>query len=450
MKIKIGLEVHVQLSTKSKIFCSCPTESSAPNASTCEICLGFPGSKPSINREAIYKAIQMALALNCNISPITFFSRKSYFYPDLPKNFQISQYEIPIASSGKLDSINIRRIHLEEDPGRLIHQGSTTLIDYNRSGIPLIEIVTEPDFKSIEEVRVFLQKLTIILEYLNIYKRASEASLRTDANISIDENERVELKNINGIKEIERALNYEIKRQTLDPPLLQQTRSWDSEKGISILTRTKETEEDYGYIFEPDLPKIEISKELIKRLRSELPELADEKIKRFIKQYKLRKDDAEILASEILLADLYEKVARKINPVLASKWLIRELQRVLHYNKKELHEVELDETHMIELLNLIESKKITETVAQKILERLVVKPFSVIDYVKKEKLITLSDKSLIEKHCKEAIRETPKAVSDYKSGEKKALHYIIGKVMQKCKGAATPNEVTEILKKLIK
>ena len=243
-KLKIGLEVHTQLNTKSKIFCSCPTSGEEnPNTRVCEICTGMPGSKPVLNKEALHQTIKVALALNCKVSQEIFFSRKNYFYPDLAKNYQISQYEIPIGTNGRLENIRIRRIHLEEDPGALIHRGDTTLIDYNRSGIPLIEIVTEPDFKSPNEVRLFLKKLITILEYLSIYTRKSEATMKADANISTT-GEKVEIKNVTGLKEIERALEYEAIRQEKDPAKQQETRGWNPEKGITFLQRTKEEESD--------------------------------------------------------------------------------------------------------------------------------------------------------------------------------------------------------------
>lgn len=448
---KIGLEIHVQLNTKSKIFCHCATSGNdIPNTRTCVTCLGMPGSKPSLNKEVIMQALKIALALNCKISQEMFFSRKSYFYPDLTKNFQITQYEIPLATDGILDNIRIKRVHLEEDPGKLIHMNNTTLIDYNRSGVPLVEIVTEPDFKTSNEVRTFLNKLITILEYLDVYSRISEASLRADVNVSIPNGARVEIKNINGIKEVEKAIEYEIKRQEKDLPKEQETRAWDTIKQKTFLLRTKETEEDYGYIFEPDLTKIELPKDLIEKIKNELPELAFDKLNRFTKDFKIKEADAKALTSDILLADLFEKVSKKVNPELAAKWLRRELPRVLHYNKKTMKDVQIDETHMIELLNLLEKGQITNTTAQRIIEKLIEKPFSVIDYVKKENLIILNKEEELRKICSEVLKENPKALNDYKLGEQKALDFIIGKVMAKTKGTAEPNLVRKILLEIIK
>src|SRR3990167_7743751 len=297
-KFRCGIEAHIQLSTRSKTFCSCPTSGSEnPNTLVCPTCIGLPGSKPVLNKEAITQAIKVALALDCTISKETFFSRKNYFYPDLAKDYQISQYEIPIGTNRNLDGIRIRRVHLEEDPGALIHKENTCLIDYNRSGIPLIEIVTEPDFKSPNEVRLFLRNLITMLGYLNVYSRKNEATMKADANISTV-GAKVEIKNITGLREIERALEYEAGIQEREPSKKQETKRWDSESQKTTIMRTKETEDDYGYIMDSDLPKFEISKELISQLKSEIPELGLEKTSRFQKQYKLKKEDSEILRSE--------------------------------------------------------------------------------------------------------------------------------------------------------
>tara|TARA_Y100000034_G_C6906973_1_gene421195 strand:- start:3781 stop:5139 length:1359 start_codon:yes stop_codon:yes gene_type:complete len=450
--MKIGIEVHIQLPTQTKMFCRCKNPSTTtetePNTFTCENCLGLPGSKPVLNKEAVFQAIKLALALKCNINKESFFSRKTYFYPDLPKNFQITQYEIPIAENGFLKNIRIRRLHLEEDPGRLIHEGSSTLIDYNRSGIPLVELVTEPDFKSPAEVREFLKELLSLLAYLQIYTRTSEASLRTDANISTT-GERVEVKNITGLRDVEKALNYEAKRQQQEVTDIQQTRSWIPDKQITILTRTKETEEDYGYIFEPDLTKIEITQKQISNIKKSLPELATEKTKRFTKEYKIELEDAKTLTSELLLAELFEKTAQKISPKLAAKWLRREIPRVLNYNKKSIHDLEIDETHLIELLNLLETKQITENTAKKILEKLIEKPFRPSEYIKKQNLTVISKSSEIEKYCKESIKKNPQAVEDYKKGNENALNFLIGYVMKKTRGQASHEELIKIFKKLI-
>ena len=460
--IVIGLEIHCELNTKTKLFCSCPTHGSEePNTRTCPICLGHPGSKPVLNKKAVEFALKLCLALNCKISPELIFSRKSYFYPDMSKNYQISQYEIPLGKGGNLrlrdgKEIGIIRVHMEEDPASLIHpaglkESQYVLVDYNRSGNPLVEIVTEPELTSPDEARDFMKQLITVLDYLEIFD-INNGIIKADANISIRESgyKRIEIKNITGFREIERALLYEVKRQKEEAHKIEQeTMSWDSEKGITFSLRKKETEEDYGYIIDTDLVVTGIEDKWIKEIKKHMPELAQDKVKKFVEKYKIKKEDAEIIAIEKHLAEMFEKVAEEINPILAAKWLRRELVRVLNYNKKELHEVGLDEKHMIDLLKLVENKKITDNVASKLLEKLIEKPFDVKEHVKKEKLEAVSDIEELEKYCKEAIKENPKAVEDYKKGEKKALNYIVGKVMQKTKGKATPKEVNEIILKLI-
>lgn len=446
---KCGIEIHVQLLTKSKVFCSCPTTGSEePNTRTCEICTGMPGSKPVLNKEALNQAIKVALALNCKISKETFFSRKSYFYPDLSKNFQITQYEIPIGTNGSFENIRIKRIHLEEDPGALIHKGATCLIDYNRSGIPLIEIVTEPDFKSSNEVRLFLRKLITTLSYLNVYSRKNEATLKADTNISTT-GERVEIKNITGLKDVERALDYEEERQKNEKVTKQETRGWDSERGKTYILRIKETEEDYGYVYDGDLPKFEISNELISQIKSEIPELSIDKASRLQDQYNLKKEDAEILSSEKKLADIFEKVAEKIDPELAAKWLIRDLMKIIHYNKTTINEINLEVKHVIELLDLFQKNKITDNTAKELLIKLIKEPFSPKEYIKENKLEIVSGNS-IENLCREVIKENTKAIEDYKKGNEKSINFLTGMVMRKSKGTANPKEVEKIIKNLIK
>jgi len=464
--IVIGLEIHIELDTKTKLFCSCPTHGNEePNTRTCETCLGMPGSKPVLNKKAVEFALKLCMALNCEISPELIFSRKSYFYPDMSKNYQISQYEVPLGKNGSLKlrngkEIGIIRVHMEEDPASLVHphglkESQYVLVDYNRSGNPLVEIVTEPDLESPDEARDFMKQLITVLNYLEIFD-INAGIIKADANVSIKENDytRIEIKNITGFKEIERALVYEVSRQKEEAKhgkkIEHETRAWDSEKGITFSLRKKETEEDYGYIIDTDLVVIEINKKLIDEIKKFMPELAQDKARKFVQKHKIKKEDAEILAAEKELAEMFEKVAEEIEPILAAKWLRRELVRVLNYNKKELHEAEIDEKHMIDLLKLVENKKITDNVASKILEKLIEKPFDIKEYVKKEGLEAVSDISELEKYCKESIKENPQAVEDYKKGEKKALNFIIGSVMKKTKGKATPKEVNEIILGLIK
>lgn len=467
--IVIGLEIHTELDTKSKLFCSCVTkpknEKDIPNSRTCPICLGHPGSKPVLNKKAVDYALMLCLALNCEVAPELVFSRKSYFYPDMAKNYQITQYELPLGKNGKVKisddfQVGITRVHIEEDPASITYpktmiDSDYVLVDYNRSGNALCEIVTEPDMQSAEQARDFMKRLITILEYLKIFD-SKNGIIKADANVSIKESGyvRSEIKNITGFKDIERALNYEIERQKKlvkeGKKLKQETRAWDANFGITRDLRIKETEADYGYILDPDLVPVDITKAWVHDIKKKMPELAHNKIKKYIKDYKIKKEDAEILAAEQKLAEIFEKVALEIDPILAAKWLRRELVRVLNYNKKTINEVEIDEKRIVELLNLVESKKITETNAQKILEKLIEKPFDVNEYVKKENLSVISDSGELEKFCEEAIKENPKAVEDYKSGNEKSIDFLMGKVMQKTRGKADPKTVKELLIKKIK
>lgn len=464
--VVIGLEVHSELKTDSKLFCACPRiGSDLPNSRTCPTCLGHPGSKPVVNKKAIEYALKLALATNSKIAQEVIFSRKSYFYVDLSKNYQISQYEVPLATEGKLKlekgkEIGLIRIHMEEDPAALVHpagikESKFVLVDYNRSGDPLVEVVTKPDLTSPEEARDFMKQLITILEYLEIFD-VDNCIIKADANISIKESNytKAEIKNITGFKEIERALKYEVIRQKKEvnegKKLKQETRAWDSEKGITFSLRTKETAEDYGYIIDPDLVKIEITKEWVDKIKKEMPELAHEKLKKFTEEHGITEEMAKVISKDKQLAEMFEAVSIAINPELAAKWIRRELTRVLNYHKKKLSETEIKDIHMIDLLKLIEEKRITENVAQRIIEKLVENPFDVNEYIKKEGLEAVSDIKELEKICKEAIKESPKAIEDYKKGNKKALNFVVGIVMKKTKGKASPKEVNEILKLLIK
>lgn len=461
MKVIIGLEIHVPVNTvDTKLFCSCsqPDENAKPNTFCCPVCLGHPGSKPVVNKKVVESALRLGIALKSNISNKLIFSRKVYFYPDMNKNFQITQYEIPMASGGFIElnsgkKIKLTRAHIEEDPGSLIHRGAYCLVDYNRAGIPLIEVVTDPDLESPEEAREFLNKLITVVNYLGIYD-AAQSPLRADANISIQGHNRVEIKNITGFKEIESALQYEIARQKKEieegHEIHRETRGWDADKQVTYFQRSKEEEQDYGYIIDTDLVPIELDEKYLQEIKKSIPELAHDKVQRYIKEFKLNKEDAETIAAEYVLADLFEKVSKKIDPILAAKWLRRELVRVVEYNKLNLHDLEIDETHLIELLELIDKKQITERIGQKIMEMLVEKPFSPKEYVKQQGIKVVSGDKELEILCKEAIEQSKKAVDDYKSGNEKALFFISGTVMKKTKGQADIKKVNEILKKLLK
>ena len=446
VEVKIGLEVHCQLNTKSKLFCGCPNVfSTTPNISTCEVCLGHPGAKPFFNRESLRKALAVALALKCKINPKMMFSRKTYFYPDLPNNFQVTQYELPLAINGKLDNINIRRLHLEEDPGRLVRKEGFVLVDYNRSGTPLIETVTEPDFRNSEDAKQFLVKFVSMLEYLDVYYRSSEATLRCDVNVSINNGTRVEVKNVYGINEVKKVIEYEIERQQREKAV-QETRGWDEAKKLTYSMRLKESEEDYGYITEPNLPVYEITDKMIKDIK--LPELAHEKSLRYIKEYKLNKEDAEVIASDASLAQLFETAAKRINPDFAAKCLRRDLVKSINDSDKSLSEV--DGKQIITLISLLEKKQITDKVAKQMMDKLLKENFDVAEYIKKEDLTLVSSESELKKLCEEVVKENPKVVADYKAGKQESLNFLVGQIMRKSKGKASPEICKELLNGMIK
>ncbi len=459
--IVIGLEIHVELATESKLFCGCPTHGDdAPNSRTCEVCLGHPGSKPVLNKKAVEFAMKLALALNCNISQELIFSRKSYFYPDMAKNYQISQYEIPLGTKGSMNisgkKVGITRVHMEEDPAALTHpsgmqNSSHVLVDYNRSGDPLCEVVTEPDLTSPEEARDFMKQLISILNYLEIFD-VDRCIIKADANISIKETNytRAEIKNITGFKEIERALKYEIQRQKMTPKeVVQETRAWDAEKGLTFSLRKKEVEAEYGYIIDPDLVKIELKKEWVDKIKSDMPELAEEKLKKYEEKHG-KVQSISVITKNPKLAKFFEDTIKEgADEKTAAYWVEIELQRVLNYNKQKIDDTKITPKHIADIIKLIHTKKITEVMGKKILERLAAKEFDVNEYVKKEKLEVVQGTSEIKNICKKVIEENAKAVEQYNSGESKALQFLIGQVMRATKGQANPKVVNEVMSKLL-
>lgn len=471
--IKIGLEVHVQLtSLKTKLFCSCSADyrGKEPNTLVCPVCLGLPGALPVLNEKAIEYAIMAALALNCKISERMIFFRKNYFYPDLPKNFQITQYDkaggVPLAVNGYLyienqgqtKKIRISRVHLEEDPGRLIHIGPIdkspyTLVDYNRSGIALLEIVTEPDMSSPREARLFLQKLRSILEHLGIFDGSLEGSMRCDANISLAGGTRVEVKNITSFKEVERALNFEIVRQRglieKGVTVKRETRHWDEMRRITISLRVKEEEQDYRYFPEPDLVPVVIIKEMVEEIRSRMPELPDERVKRFMSTYGLPKYDAEVLVSSKQMADFFEECVKLYNkPKEISNWMMSDVLRYLYENNLELHESKLTPQLLVDMIRLIDEGVISGKIAKKILPIMIVSGKDPRRIVEEEGLIKISDEVALRALVDKVFAENPKAVKDALVDEK-AVHYLIGQLMRLTRGKADPALANKIVREKI-
>lgn len=464
-KIRIGLETHVQLNTRTKLFCGCSLkglDEAEPNTRVCETCLGLPGSKPRTNSAAVDAGIRIALTLSCKMPEEIFFSRKSYFYPDMSKNFQITQYEAPIAKEGIIEvggkTIRIRRLNLEEDPAKLVHVGGSitdakyVLVDYNRSGTPLCEIVTEPDFDTPREARLFLQQLMMILEYLKVFV-SGEYSLKTDANISIQtdevKGERVEVKNITGFREIEKALNFEIVRQRnvakRGQKIGQETRAWDAVAKVTRSLRTKEGEDDYGYIPENDLTRIELKKEKINSIEKTLPEMPQQKRERYQK-LGLSKELAYSIAQDLELAQLFESLAKKFEPKFAGTWMLI-LQKTLNYNDLLLKEAKISESVFSKLLKSVESDKLSERAGELALREIIVAPEKLDELLKKYEKAGAGE---IEKAVESVIKKNGKAVSDFKGGDKKAIEFLVGQVMRETKGKADAKEVREMVEKRLK
>jgi aspartyl-tRNA(Asn)/glutamyl-tRNA(Gln) amidotransferase subunit B len=462
-EVVIGLECHIQLNTESKLFCGCRTSAEQPNSSCCEVCLGFPGSKPVLNRKAVDFALKVALALNCEINREFFFSRKTYFYPDMAKNFQITQYEIPIGKNGLLTlstgkKVRIKRVHLEEDPAALVHEGGMalsqqTLVDYNRSGIPLVEVVTEPDLSTPQEAREFLDQITTILHYLRVFDLKS-GTLKADSNISLIGGARVEVKNITGKKGVEKALAFEAARQrsllAKGEAVKRETRAFNEKTQTTRALRGKETEEDYGYIMEADLTAIEFTQQQIDSIKASIPELHDAKAKRFAQQYSLDEYTAGVLAGNPVLSGLFEETAKQGNAVLAARFLSRELLGVLNYNGLSIEEVALDSKELAELLRLLEGGGVSEKNAKQALIKYVIEKVSPREFIEKHGLKKDLGAGEVEQAIERVLGQNPRAVSDYKAGGAKALHFLVGKVMELTKGKAEAREVQKLIEKKLK
>ncbi len=459
----IGLEVHVQLKTTSKMFCSCSTDFNAPpNSNTCPVCLGLPGALPVLNEGVLKGAIRVGLALNCSINLYSTFDRKNYFYPDLPRGYQISQYGQPLCISGCLEispdcRVGIRRIHLEDDAGRLVHgAGDELFIDYNRAGMPLIEIVTEPHISTPQEARLFLEELKAILEYLQVSDcNMEEGSLRCDANISLRLSktealgEKVELKNMNSFRAIERALEFEINRQAEllkeGKVIYQETRSWDEDLKRTKLMRRKEEAQDYRYFPEPDLPPLKMTQELVDDLKKSLPELPRERRERFIKEFKLPDYDVSILTGDRDLADFFEEAAQRTSPKEVSNWLMGELLRYLNEENITMKDIPLKPGQLVELIELTERGELSSSMAKDVFKEMCKEGKCPGDVMEEKGLKQISDREHLENIVLEILEKNPGPVEDYKEGKKKALGFLIGQVMKRTQGKANPQIVNELM-----
>ncbi len=459
--VRIGLEVHVQLNKlNTKLFCGCSTDyhDSDANTHVCPVCLGLPGALPVLNERAVEFAMKIGLALGCDIVEQTQFHRKNYYYPDLPKGFQTTQYDFPIAGEGKVviegedgeRDIGITRAHMEEDPGRLQHIGSIdkskgTLINYNRSGMTLIEIVSEPDMRSPKEARRYLDKLRSILDYLDVFNGDLEGAMRVDANVSVFMGERVEVKNISSFKGAERALLYEIMRQKNQirrgGEITMETRHFDEAMGVTLSMRTKETENDYRYFPEPDLVPMRVAGR-VPDVAATLPELPDAKRKRFLEQYEMSNMHAKALTSHIRVANFYEDVAAKVSPKDAAVWVADILKGELNYRDLGIDAFTLDD--IIEIIELVIGNKITEQSGVEIIRAILDEGGKPQDIVQAKGLLKVED-DIVANAVGEAVTENPEAVADYLAGKEKSLNFIVGKVMQKTRGRADAKEAREMV-----
>jgi aspartyl-tRNA(Asn)/glutamyl-tRNA(Gln) amidotransferase subunit B len=469
------LEIHAQLKTFSKMFCGCSTKfEQEPNSSTCPICLGLPGVLPVANKKAIAYGISTALALNCNIALRSIFARKNYFYPDLPKGYQISQYEQPLAQNGFVNieteygqrKIGIHRLHLEEDAGKLLHQGSKdqniSWVDFNRTGIPLMEIVTEPDISSAEEARAFMFKLRDILAYLKVCDcNMEEGSLRCDANISVRRvgdsrlGVKTEVKNMNSFRFLKRALEYEIKRQIAELEsggrIFQETRLWDEARGVTLSMRSKEEAHDYRYFPEPDLIPVVVEKEWVNQLAEILPELPDEKRARFMEQYQIPAYDTEVLTSSRELAEYFEACVKLFSePKLISNWIMGELLRELKTAGTDIQLCPVSPENLVQMLKLIQQGVISGKLAKQVFEEMYRTGASADTIVKAKGLKQITDQDQLKSIIDQVIKENPGPVAAYCQGKEKSIGFLIGQVMKQSRGKANPQLVNSLLTEKLK
>ncbi len=466
----IGLEVHAQLKTKTKIFCSCSTKFGAPpNSNTCPVCTGMPGVLPVLNKEAVSFAIRCAIATNCEIAHESRFDRKNYFYPDLPKGYQISQYALPIAEHGHLDietkdgkktTIGITRIHMEEDAGKLIHDAarSKTMVDLNRAGVPLVEIVSEPDIRSPKEAGAYLRKLHAIVKYIDVCDgNMEQGSFRCDANISLRPvgtkkfGTRTELKNLNSFRHVEKALQYEIERQAYlledGKEIIQETRLWDPVKGRTTSMRSKEEAHDYRYFPEPDLVPLIVDDKWIEEEKANLPELPDERKARFIKDYDIPVYDAEVLTSARDLADYFETAAKNIkDKKLVSHWVMGPVLGLLKSKGTDIDNSPVNADMLAMLIELIEKKTITAEAGKTVFEEMISSGKTPLSIVKEKGLEQVSDNDELEKIIDGILKANPKELEAYQQGKTKLFSFFMGQIMRKTRGKADPGIVTKLLK----
>ena len=477
-KPTIGLEVHIELNTKTKMFCGCLNNSDEknPNINVCEVCLGHPGTLPVANQQAIEKVIKAGTALNCHISEHSKFDRKNYFYPDLPKGYQISQDDMPLCKNGFLkindQKIKIRRIHLEEDTGRLIHPDKTdySLVDFNRAGVPLMELVTEPDIKSGKEARMFAEELQLIVNYLDISSADMEkGEMRIEVNVSMSKKEnelgtKVEIKNLNSFKVIEKAVDFEINRQVKElvagKKIIQETRGWHDKKNITFSQREKEEAHDYRYFPEPDLPPLEFSKEFIQEIRNSISELPQAKRERLKREYEILDETIEIFVQDKDLSHYFEKIVSEFEPnlerkklsqliKLATNYLITDLRSLLKGASVADEKFLIDPENFAEFITLVYDGKISSKTAKIVLLEMFntgADPSNVVD---EKNLGQITDQDEIDKIIQETIKENPKAVEDYKKGKENSFQFLIGQIMAKSKGKANPEKAKELLKYLL-
>ena len=468
----IGLEVHVELATKTKIFCGCSTAfGGAPNTHTCPVCTGMPGSLPVLNRQVVEYAMAVGLATNCHIHQFCKFDRKNYFYPDNPQNYQISQLYLPICYDGGIEIetsagkkvIGIHEIHMEEDAGKLIHDEweDCTLVDYNRSGVPLIEIVSEPDMRSAEEVIAYLDKLRLIVQYLGASDcKLQEGSMRADVNLSVREvgakefGTRTEMKNLNSFKAIGRAIEGERARQIElieeGKKVIQETRRWDDNKEYSYPMRSKEDANDYRYFPDPDLVPVIISDEWLQEVRDRQPELRTEKLERYEKEFDIPAYDAEILTGSKHLADLFEETTQLCKkPKKVSNWLMGETLRLLKEEGKEPEELDFSPEHLAALIELLDAGTINQTVAKEVFEKIYYENVDPQAYVEAHGLKMVNDDGLLRGVVEQVIAGNPQSVADYRGGKEKALGFLVGQTMKQMKGKANPGAVNKLLRELL-